>query len=255
MISPSSTHPRLTEEGRRNVFRLNGRDDRQGELAGNFLADHWEDARIAILHDGSTYGEGLAIEARKELRVRGVAETIYQLYTPDADDYTDVVDQLRAAEIDVVYLGGYGPDAGRILRAARERGDDLRLVGGDGVAMDEFWTVADRAGEGTIFSGQRDPSTLPEAVDVLAQFRARGLGTRSGGLAYYAAVEVWAQAVERAQTVKLAAVADMLRAKRFASVLGPVAFDSKGDLRGAGWQWKVWTKGNHVPLTRVEMTQ
>ena len=28
MITPDSTHPRLTEEGRRNVFRLTGRDDR-----------------------------------------------------------------------------------------------------------------------------------------------------------------------------------------------------------------------------------
>jgi branched-chain amino acid transport system substrate-binding protein len=255
MITPSSTHPRLTEEGRQNVFRLNGRDDRQGELAGNFLADHWTDARIAILHDGSTYGEGLAIEARKQLHARGVREAIYQLYTPGAVDYTDLVTQLRAAEIDVLYIGGYGPDAGRILRAARERGHDLRLVGGDGVGMDEFWTVADRAGEGAIFSGQRDPSTLPEAADVLAEFRARGLGTRSGGLNYYAAVQVWTQAVERAHTVKLAALAETLREKRFATVLGPVAFDLKGDLRGAGWQWKVWTRGSHVPLNRAEVTQ
>ena len=64
MITPSSTHPRLTEEGRQNVFRLIGRDDRQGKLAGDFLAEHWRGRQIAIVHDGSTYGEGLALEAR-----------------------------------------------------------------------------------------------------------------------------------------------------------------------------------------------
>jgi branched-chain amino acid transport system substrate-binding protein len=255
MISPSSSHPRLTEEGRLNVFRLYGRDDDQGRLAGDFLAEHWARQRIAILHDGSTYGEGLAIEARKQLRARGVTEAIYALYKPNAADYTDLVEQMEAAEIDVLYVGGYGPDAGRILRTARERGNGLRLVGGDGLGMDEFWTIAGRAGEGTIFSGQREPSTLPGAADVLAEFRARGLGTRSGGLAYYAAVQVWAQAVERAGTLKLAAVAETLREKRFKSVLGPVAFDREGDLRGASWQWKVWSKGAHTSLNRAEVTQ
>ena len=84
MITPSSTHPRLTEEGRQNVFRLNGRDDDQGKLAGNFLADRFASKRIAILHDGSTYGEGLAQEARKQLHERGKMEVIYGLYTPQA---------------------------------------------------------------------------------------------------------------------------------------------------------------------------
>ena len=44
MITPFSTHPRLTEEGRQNVFRLIGRDDDQGKLAGDFLADRFAGA-------------------------------------------------------------------------------------------------------------------------------------------------------------------------------------------------------------------
>src|SRR5215212_1040012 len=54
-IAPSSTNPRLTEEGRANVFRVCGRDDQQGAIAGDYLAEHWPDARIAILSDGSVY--------------------------------------------------------------------------------------------------------------------------------------------------------------------------------------------------------
>ena len=57
MISPASTNPRLTDEGGDNVFRVVGRDDQQGMVAGNYLADEWGDKRIAILHDGSTYGK------------------------------------------------------------------------------------------------------------------------------------------------------------------------------------------------------
>ena len=148
----------------------------------------------------------------------------------------------------MLYIGGYGPDAARILRAVRARGSDLQLVGGDALGMDEFWTIAGPAGEGALFSSARSTIIDPAAVDVLAGFRARGLGTRRGGLASYAAVQVWAQAVERAGTPKLAEVAAMLRRGRFQTVIGPVAFDQKGDLEGATWQWLVWRDGSYVPL-------
>jgi branched-chain amino acid transport system substrate-binding protein len=248
MITADSTHPRLTEEGRQNVFRLNGRDDRQGELAGDFLAEHWRGQGIAVLHDGSTYGEGLAIEARKQLRARGGMEAIYDFYAPHANDYSDLLARLQRAGIDVMYIGGYGPDAGRILRAARHRGLDLQLVGGDGLGMDEFWAAAGDLGEGTIFSGWRKVRERPEAAALLARFRARGLGTRTFGLGAYAAVQVWAQAVARAGSLELREVAETLRRGRFETVVGRVAFDAKGDLVDAAWQWKVWTDGSYVPL-------
>jgi len=70
-ISPGSTNPLLTEQGRDNVFRVIGRDDTQGIVAGNYLADEWGDKKIAILHDGTIYGKGLADETRKQLNRRG----------------------------------------------------------------------------------------------------------------------------------------------------------------------------------------
>jgi branched-chain amino acid transport system substrate-binding protein len=254
MITAFSTHPRLTEEGRRNVFRLIGRDDEQGRLAGDFLADRWPGENIAILHDGTTYGERLALETRAQLRARGETEAIYDLYKPNEHDYTDLAARLERLAIDVLYVGG-GPDAGRILRTVRERGGRLQLVGGDGIGMDEFWRVAGRMGEGTIFSSPPDVRTRPGAAALLPRFQARGLGTRLGNFAVYAAVQVWAQAVERAGSVELAAVAKALRRGRFDTVLGQVAFDDKGDLEAAAWQWKVWTNADYVPLEHPAAVQ
>ena len=67
---------------------------------------------------------------------------IYDLYTPGESDYSVLAARLQAAGIEVLYLGGYGPDAARIVRALRARGDNPQLVGGDGLGMDEFWTIA-----------------------------------------------------------------------------------------------------------------
>jgi branched-chain amino acid transport system substrate-binding protein len=248
MISPWSTHPRLTEEGRQNVFRLTGRDDHQGAFAGDFLAARWKGDEIAILHDGSTYGEGLASEARKQLRLRGVEEAIYDLYRPNEQDYEALAARLKTAGIAALYIGGYGHDAARILRAVRARGSDLQLVSGDALGSDEFWTIAGRAGTGAVFSSRDTRATAPEAADVLAGFRARGLSPRRGGLPAYAAVQAWAQAVERAGTVELKAVATMLRRGRFDTVLGPVAFDDKGDLADGAWQWQIWLGGSYEPI-------
>jgi branched-chain amino acid transport system substrate-binding protein len=250
MISPDSTHPRLTEEGRRNVFRLVGRDDRQGTLAGDFLARNYRGKKIAILHDGTVYGRGLAVQTRRRLRQLGMVEVLYAAYTPGEQDYDALVARLRCHAIDVLYVGGYGPDAARILRSAREQGLDVQLVGGDGIGMDEFWAIAREAGEGAIFSARPAIRWHTDASAVRTALYARAPGPGSHGIAAYAAVEVWAEAVERAGTDDLAAVADELRRGRFHTVLGRVAFDAKGDLRGAGWQMQVWSDGDYGPLDR-----
>ena len=59
-ISPGSTNPQLTEESGDSVFRTCGRDDQQGQVAGEFLASEFGDKKIAIIHDKTAYGKGLA---------------------------------------------------------------------------------------------------------------------------------------------------------------------------------------------------
>jgi branched-chain amino acid transport system substrate-binding protein len=250
MITPDSTHPRLTEEGRRNVFRLIGRDDRQGAVGGDVLADLWPGKNIAIVHDGTVYGRGLAAQTRKRLRQLGMDEVIYAAYTPGAEDHDALVARLRASAVDVLYVSGSGPDAGLILRTAREQGDDLQLVGGDALGMEEFWTVAGKAGEGTIFSARPAIYYDSDAAVIRAAFRVRGLGPGASGIGAYAAVEVWAEAVERAGTADLAAVAHELRRGHFRTVLGPVSFDARGDLQDAAWELQVWSDGDYAPLDR-----
>jgi branched-chain amino acid transport system substrate-binding protein len=250
MISPDSTHPRLTEEGRRNVFRLVGRDDRQGALAGDFLARGYRGKNIAIVHDGTVYGQGLAVQTRLRLRQLGVVEALYAAYPPGRQDYNELVARLRCHAIDVLYVGGYGADAGAILRAARARGDDVQLVGGDAIGAEEFWAAVGKAGEGTIFSARPTIRWHADSAALRTALRVRGRGPGAGGIGAYAAVEVWAQAVERAGTPDLALVADELRRGRFHTVLGRVAFDDNGDLRGAGWEMQVWSHGDYGPLDR-----
>lgn len=255
MLTPNSTHPRLTEEGRPNVFRLIGRDDEQGRIAGDWLARRRPAHRIGIVHDGSTYGKGLAQHARDELRRQGEREALFAAYTPGAADYGDLVRQLEAAGVDLLYVGGYGPDAGLIVRTALAQGSALRLVGGDGLGMEEFWAVAGDAGDGTLFTARPDARTEPAAETVLAAFRALGLGRSPSGLATYAAVQVWAEAARRARSLAPPDVTRMLQRGRFQTVLGRVAFAGNGDLLGSGWQWQEWRGGAYAPVPVAASTR
>ena len=197
MISPASTNPKLTDEGGPNVFRVIGRDDQQGVIAGNYLADHSGTKKIAVLHDGQAYGKGLAEETRKRLARRGLKVALYDEYKPGQKDYASLVTKMRDADIAVAYVGGYVTEAALILRQARDRGYGLELVSGDAMANDEFWLITGPAGEGTVFTFGPDPRRNPEAAPAVARFRAAKYEPEGYTLYAYGALQAWAQAVTR----------------------------------------------------------
>ncbi len=246
MISPSSTNPKLTEEGGPNVFRVCGRDDRQGAVAGGYLADHWADKKIAILHDDTAYGKGLAEETKKQLNKLGVTEAIYDSYVPEQADYSPLVSRLQEAGIAVLYVGGYSAEAGLLIREARDRDYGLQLVSGDGLAVSDFWLITGPAGEGAKFTFFPDPRDDPKNADLVEDMRAQGVEPDGYTLYAYGAVQTWAQAIERAGSLKLDAAIASLRSNEFDTVLGKIAFDDKGDITTSGFIWYTWKNGEYV---------
>ena len=248
MISPASTNPKLTDQGGDNVFRVCGRDDHQGIVAGDYLADAWGEKNIAILHDNSAYGKGLADETRKQLNGRGVQEAMYEAYDPEVADFTPLASRMQAAGINVIYVGGYSTEAGLILRAMRDQNFSAQLVGGDSLTATDFWLIAGPAGEGTLLTFGPDHRESEAAREVVDRFRARDYEPAGYTLYSYAAVQVWAQAVEKAGTLELDAVIKTLRSNQFDTVIGRIGFDKKGDVTAPGYVWYVWQNGEHHQL-------
>ena len=115
-MSPGSTNPKLTDRGLENVFRVCGRDDQQGVVAGKYLSETYKGKNIAILHDKSAYGQGLAEETKKALNAAGQTEKLFEAYTPGEKDYSSLVTKLKQLGVDAVYVGGYHTEAGLIAR-------------------------------------------------------------------------------------------------------------------------------------------
>jgi branched-chain amino acid transport system substrate-binding protein len=255
MMTEGATNPLLTEQGLSNVFRIVGRDEVQGSLAGNYLADHWGDSNIAILHDGEAYGRGLTQEIKESLNTQGIREAMLERIDPDVVDYFDVVEKIEANDIDVLFYDGYAQEAALLIRQLRSIGIDLQFVSGDGVLTEDYDLIAGEAADGTLFTAFSDARAFPEARSVVAAFRAENFEPQGTTLLAYAALQAWAQAVEKAGALKLERVTEMLRAEQFETVLGKISFDEKGDVEGyEPFAWYVWQDGHYAPVDPAELT-
>ena len=244
-ISPASTNPKLTERGLYNVFRVCGRDDQQGIVAGNFLADKYGKKKIAILHDKTAYGKGLADETKKQLNKRGVKEAMYEAYTAGEKDYSAIVSKMKAAGIDLFYVGGYHTEAGLMIRQAREQGYGVQLMSGDALVTDEYWKITGKAGEGTLMTFSPDPRKNPSAAPVVKRFRDEGYDPEGYTLYTYGTIQAWAQAVTKAGSTDAKKVAKVLKSSQFDTVLGKIGFDSKGDVTAPGYVFYEWKNGKY----------
>ena len=248
MMSGTATNPKLTEQGFRNVFRVVNRDSEQARLAAEYLAEYWADAKIAILHDGTVYGQDLAEATKQQLNQRGIKEAQFGQITPGQPEYTEIVSALQEAGIEVLFFGGYTAEAALIARHSQDRDYDLQLLGGDNLNGEYFLQVAGPGAEGVRFVSMADPRTHEAAAPIVARFRAEGYEPEGFTLYGYAVVQVWTQAVEKAGTFDAEAVVEALRHNEFDTVLGRLGFDDKGDVTGVdSYIWYVWSDSGYHP--------
>jgi branched-chain amino acid transport system substrate-binding protein len=248
-ISPASTNPRFTDDGGWNTFRTCGRDDQQGQVAGAYIAKNFPGKKVAILHDNSAYGKGLADETKKSLNAAGVTEALYAAYTPGERDYNALVSRLKGAGVDVVYIGGYHTEAGLILRQAKEQGMNITLIGGDALVTNEFWQITGAAGEGAMMTFSSDPRKRASAAEVVQRFKAKNIDPEGYVLYTYAAIQAWAAAAGKVGTVEPRRVAEALRRHGpWPTVLGEIAFDARGDVARPAFSIQVWRKGALMPM-------
>lgn len=247
-ISPASTNPKLTEQGLKNVLRVCGRDDQQGQIAGKYLLDNYKGKNVAILHDKSAYGKGLADETQKALNAGGQKEKIYEAYTAGEKDYSALVSKLKQEAVDVVYVGGYHTEAGLLARQMKDQGLNAPIVSGDALVTNEYWAITGPAGENTMMTFGPDPREMPEAKDAVEKFRKAGYEPEGYTLYTYAALQIWAEAAKQANSTDSAKIADVLRKNSYNTVIGKIGFDAKGDVTSPAYVWYRRNNGQYAQV-------
>src|SRR5512139_1125579 len=230
MISPGSTNPQLTEKGYRGVFRVCGRDDQQGQVGAEFVINKLNLKRIAVVHDKTTYGQGLADEFRKF--VKGKVEIVYYGGIIQGDkDFKTVLTSVREKSPQLIYFGGIYPEAGLLVKQAKEINMTVPFMSGDGSIDPKFIEIAgDKAAEGTYLTFSPDPKNIPEAKVFIEKYAARFGELGPYSIYAYEAMNILLTAIREANTTEGKVVADTLHSREFPVSLGKIRFTEKGDV-------------------------
>ena len=252
-ITPSSTNPTVTERKMWNIFRVCGRDDQQGKVAGQYILKHFKGKRVAFVNDKTTYGKGLVDETLKAIKAGGMKDVLYEGINTGEKDYSALVSKIKQARADLVYFGGLYTEGGLIVRQMRDQGVKAPLMGGDGITSDEFASVGGPGVEGTLMTYGPDPRNRPQAKAVVAEFRAKKFEPEAYTLYSYAGVQIIQQAATAAKSLDPKKVAaEMHSGKHFKTVIGDISYDKKGDITRLDYVVYIWKKDASGKITYVE---
>lgn len=244
-ITPASTNPKFTERGLWNTFRTCGRDDQQGAVAGAYIAANFKDGKVAIIHDKTPYGQGLADETKKAANGAGVTEVMYEGINVGDKDFSALIAKMKEAGVTAVYYGGLHTEAGLIMRQLADQGLKAAFMSGDGIVSNELASIAGDAVNGTLMTFAPDPRKNPAAKEIVEKFRAAGFEPEAYTLYSYAAVQVIAGAAKAAGDLDPMKVAEAAKAKGpFATAIGELGFDAKGDITRPDYVMYTWKKGD-----------
>ena len=253
MITPSATNPKITERGLWNVFRTCGRDDQQGAVAAAYIVAHFKGKKIAIVHDKTTYGQGLADETKKAINAKGMKEVLYEGINIGDKDFSALVSKIKAAGADLVYWGGLHTEGGLIVRQMRDQGVKAPLMGGDGITSDEFASIGGPGVEGTLMTFGPDPRKNPAAAAVVKTLEAKNINPEAFTLYSYAALQVIAMSAANAKSLDPKKVAAATKSGTpFKTVIGDLAYDKKGDITRLDYVMYTWRKGTDGKITYVQ---
>ena len=244
-ITPGSTNPAVTERGLSAMFRMCGRDDQQGIVAGDYIVDVLKGKKVVVLHDKDTYGQGLADATKAQLEKRGVKPVLYEGLTRGEKDFSTIVTKIRGAGADIVYFGGLHPEAGPLVRQLREQGlKDVKFMSDDGIVTDELVTTAGgpQFVDGVLMTFGADPRLLPESKTVVDEFRKKGTEPEGYTLYAYASVQTLAAAFNGAKSNSGEKAAEWLKKNPVKTVMGEKTWDAKGDLKVSDYVVYQWDK-------------
>jgi len=253
-ITPASTNIRLTDEaftkGNTTVFRTCGRDDVQGATVGAYLLKKHKDKKVAILHDKSPYGKGVADETKKALNKGGLREAMYESYNDTDKDFTALINKMKQAKIDMIVLGGYHTAGALLIKQSREQGFGAQMVGFDALEDAEFGKLGGAATDGVLMSFPPKAEDDPKNAALVKKFRDAKYNPEGYTLFSYAAVKVWADAAKKAKSTDAAPVAAALRGAKWDSAVGPLEFDAKGDIKNPVYDIYMWKGGKSSPTAK-----
>ena len=253
-ISPSSTNPKYTEQGFKTTFRVVAHDGQQGPTLARFAAKTLQAKSVAIIDDSTAYGQGLADNFEATAKSLGI-KVLAREHTTDKDtDFKAILTKIKGKKPDLIMFGGIDPQAAPMIKQMKDLGIKAKFIGGDGMQTPNFIKLAGDASEGAMASIPGLPKDqMPGGKTFLEKYKAKfnqevELFAPMG----YDAVMVFIDAMKRAGSADPAKFLPEVGKTSYDGVIGPIAFDEKGDLKNGPITIYVVKGGKWEPLETVK---
>jgi branched-chain amino acid transport system substrate-binding protein len=239
MISPANTNEKITDRGYPNVNRVCGRDDVQGPVGAEFAATTLKVKSVYIVHDKTTYGQGVAEAFKADIEKKGVKVIGFD-GTEEKSNFDPIVTPIKAKNPDLVYFGGIYDQGAPFFKQAREKGVKAKFLGPDGLDSSDLVKIAGKAVVGMYYTTAAAPASSPQAKQFAEEFKKKfGKNPEPYAAESYVATAIGIKALESVATGGKApareAVAAAIRKVKYSGMTGVIEFDDKGDPKKASY--------------------
>lgn len=231
VITPTASEQTLTERGFTNFFRVNANDSVQAVVDAEFLVNELKATRVAVLHNDTEYGRGLADSLIQALDERG-AETIVQIEVVEGQSrYADEVAELRARNPDAIFYAGYEIEAPYLRAELVEAGIDVPMLASDGAFLAATIDEANGKAEGMYVSAfAPSPRNVADEQWFEAYQAVEYRNPDTYSVNGYVAMQVLADGVRKAGRLDISRITDVLRGGSVDTILDTLRFEEDGDL-------------------------
>ena len=236
-IATATRHPGLTaKRAGPSIFRLGGREGKQGEAAAQYLLQAFKGHTVAVVHDSTLYARTIAEQALETLK-SAKADTISATIVGGDKEYTRLIAKIKGAR--AVFYAGFPLEAGFIIEALRNAGSDTKFIGSDTVATSEFTQSFGASAKGVMALLPH----VPKSIEIT------GPAPSGDATLAYAAVETTASAMKHATTsVPNKKLLEALASGWHQTVAGLIGFNEAGDANVPAYDVVEWDGAAWVAL-------
>lgn len=231
-ISPAASNPTLSQQGFRTFFRVVPHDLCQGQEAAKYAVQALHARRMAVIHDGTAFGQPLADVFRQTCVGLGRSPILDQAIQRDQTDFTDLAVAVAAAAPDLIFFGLIEAEGRRLAKQLRQAGVRAIFFGTDGLKPSLFLTTPGYEVAGPYHtSASTDVRVKPSAAAFAQAYLTRYDELYSIYTAEaYDAANILIAACTRAEILhRLAVRAEVARTRNFSGASGSISFDAQGD--------------------------
>jgi branched-chain amino acid transport system substrate-binding protein len=231
VVTPTASEQSLTTRGYSNFFRVNANDAVQAAIDAEFLVEKLQARRVAVIHNDTEYGRGLAATLARELESRGGQVALTLEVEEGQARYAGEVAAVREATPDAIFYAGYEIEAPYLRAELVEAGVTAHMLASDGAFLAATIDESNGTAEGMYVSAfAPSPRSVADATWFEAYQAVEYRNPDTYSVNGYVGMQAMAEAAAKADSFDRNQVAESLRNAAIPTLLSDLQFEPDGDL-------------------------